>query len=266
MRKLKPKSLIAMIALRALPGSPLYDGDDQKIIDQALDDLTHYKKANVDSIAIENDGDLPYMKPPLNEDAFNLTLEICKEIRKRFEKPIGIQILENDYEASLRIAHEADLDFLRIEKYVFAHLGGAGIIEACSGPLLRLRKELNCEHIKIFTDVKKKHCSHGMTDDLDITDEVKQAEFFLVDGVIVTGKFTGSQPNIDDLKKVKSTTDLPVLIGSGMTPENIDSFFPLADGFIVGSTFRREGKFMERLDYKRLERFMKIFKKQTKTT
>jgi len=34
----------------------------------------------------------------------------------------------------------------------------------------------------VFGDVKKKHCSHALTGDLDIVDELKQAEFFLVDG------------------------------------------------------------------------------------
>ncbi len=41
-----------MIAVLPLPGSPLYDGDDQRVIDQALADLDIYKKAGVDSILI----------------------------------------------------------------------------------------------------------------------------------------------------------------------------------------------------------------------
>src|SRR5580765_1439078 len=185
---------------------------------------------------------------------------IAREVRVRFSGPIGIQMLEAANETALEIACEADLDFVRVEGYVFAHVGGAGLIEGCAGKLLRRRKELGCEHIKVFGDVKKKHCSHALTGDLDTLDEIKQAEFFLVDGVIITGARTTEPPSIPELRRVKKQTHVPVIIGSGMTTQNIKSYFPLADGFIVGSTFREGGKFLGRLDPKRLEFFMKHFR------
>ena len=92
-----------------------------------------------------------------------------------------------------------------------------------------------------------------------------QAEFFLADGVIVTSQFTGTQPDTNDLIKAKSVTKLPVLIGSGMTPENIGEYLPLADGFIVGSCFRKDGKFLESLQPERLDQFMKVFTKMRQT-
>lgn len=187
--------------------------------------------------------------------------KVAKAVRKRFDKPIGIQMLEAANQTSLEIAHNTDLDYLRVEGYVFAHVGGAGIIEGCAGKLLRKRKELGCEHIKIFTDVKKKHCSHALTSNLDIAEEIKQAEFFLVDGIIVTSKFTGINPDKNDLIKAKSATNLPVIIGSGMTSENIKEYLLLADGFIVGTTFRKDGKFLEQIVPKRLDKFVAKFKK-----
>jgi hypothetical protein len=93
---------------------------------------------------------------------------------------------------------------------------------------------------------------------LDILDEVKQAEFFLVDGVIVTGART-TEPPAAELRFVKKHARVPVLIGSGMTPENIKSYFPLADGFIVGPTFREGSRFLDALEPKRLEAFMRVF-------
>jgi predicted TIM-barrel enzyme len=59
--------------------------------------------------------------------------------------------------------------------------------------------------------------------------------------------------------KAKSATKIHVLIGSGMNSENIQEYLPLADGFIVGSYFRRDGKFLEKLEPERLHRFMKVF-------
>ena len=263
-RALAPKFLAAMVAVLPLPGSPLYGGNDQEAIDQALADLEVYKMAGVDSIIFENDHDLPYIQPPLDKKGIALMTEMVKEARERFDGPIGIQILEAANITSLEISAEADLDYIRVEAFVFTHGGGSGIINGSAGKILRRRKELQAEHIKVFADVKKKHGSHSLTIDLDIQDEIMQAEFFLVDGVIVTSQFTGKNPNKNDLIKAKSVTKLPVLIGSGMTAENIQEYLALADGFIVGSYFRKDGKFLEKLEPERLHKFMKVFVSERK--
>src|SRR5215207_9646896 len=198
-RILPPKFLAAMIAVLPLPGSPLYDGNDQKVIDQAVSDLAVYKRAGVDSVLLENDHDLPYIQPPLDEKGIAVMTKIAKEARKSFEGPIGIQMLEAANITSLEIAAEADLDYIRVEAFVFAHIGGSGVINGSAGKILRRRKELQAEQIKVFADVKKKHGSHSLTIDLDIKDEIMQAEFFLADGVIVTSQFTGINPDKNDL-------------------------------------------------------------------
>jgi len=261
MRQIPDKYLGAMIAIKPLPGSPKYGGSVNEIVDMALKDLEQYKLNDVDVIVLENDNDVPYIKPPLAEETLLAIEEVSKAVRKKFNKPIGLQILEGASIESLHIAQKCDLDFIRVESYVFAHVGSAGIIEACAGKLLRERKKLNCEHIKVFADVKKKHCSHSLTSDLDITDEIKQAEFCLVDGIMVTGKFSGEKPNAEDLIKAKSVTKLPVMIGSGMDKENIKDFIKLADGFIVGTTFRVNSNFFGEIDPKRLKEFVEEFKK-----
>ncbi len=259
MRPLPAKALIAMIALRPLPESPLYDGDDQRIIDQAMSDLEHYKKVGVDAVLLENDHDLPFIKGPLPKKAIELVETISQLVRAEFSGPTGLQLLEAANDDALSVAHHSELDFLRVEGFVYAHIGGAGIIESCAGTLLRKRAKLKCTNIKVFADVKKKHCAHALCSDLDITLEAKQAKLFLADGLVVTGKFTGEEASKEDLQAVKEATGLPVLVGSGLTVNNIDGLFPLADSFIVGSTFRRNGEFLERLDPGRLEEFMEVF-------
>jgi membrane complex biogenesis BtpA family protein len=264
MRPFPKKTLAAMIALRPLPGSPGYDGDDRAIFDEALADVERYAASDVDAVILENSHDLPYIKPPLPASALTLVRRIARAARKRFAGPIGLQLLEAANESALQIAAACNLDFIRVEGYVFAHVGGAGLIEGCAGQLLRLRKKLGAEHIRVFGDVKKKHCSHALTGDLDITDVVKQAEFFLVDGVIVTGPRTGETPDVKELRRVRQTARGAVLIGSGMTPENIAAYLPLADIFIVGSTLRENGEFLGRLDPVRLERFIRAFRSAQK--
>lgn len=260
MRAIPEKAFAAMIAIRPLPGSPGYDGNDRAVLDEALADLEHFIDAGVDAIVLENSHDLPYIKPPLPAQAIALVKRIARAVRKRFDGPIGIQLLEAANESALEVAAACDLDFLRVEGYVFAHIGGAGLIEGCAGTLLRLRKKLGCEHIKVFGDVKKKHCSHALTGDLDITDVVKQSEFFLIDGVIVTGPRTGETPDVRELRSVRKIAHVPLIIGSGMTPENIATYMPLADVFIVGSTLRENGAYLGRVDPARLAKFTSAFR------
>jgi len=130
-----------MIAVLPLPGAPRYGGDDEQIVAQAISDLEHYVEAGADAIVLENSHDLPYVKPPLPARAVKVMKRVAAEVRRRFAGPVGIQMLEAANETALEIAHEADLDFLRVEGYVFAHVGGAGLIEGCAGRLLRQRRE-----------------------------------------------------------------------------------------------------------------------------
>lgn len=254
------KSLIAMIGLRPLPGSPGYGGSERAVIRRALDDLEAYKAAGADGVLIENSGDLPYCKPPIEEPALGLVEQICSLVRMRFDGPVGLQLLEAANEQAMEVAAACGLDFIRAEGYVFAHIGGAGLIEGCAGKLLRLRARLRAGHIRVYADVRKKHCAHALTGDLPLTGHVRQAEFFKADGIIITGPRTGAEPETADLEATAAVSRLPRLIGSGLDPDNLGRFFPLADGFIVGSTFRRNGAFLGDLDADRLGRFMTVFR------
>lgn len=254
-------SLIAMIGLMPLPDSPGYGGSEQAIVERALKDAEIYGQAEVDALLIENSGDLPYIKPPLSDKALQLVDHIARLVRMRFRKPIGLQLLEAANEQAMRIAASCGLDFIRAEGYVFAHIGGAGLIEGSAGKILRLRKQLGAESIQVFADVRKKHCSHALTGDLEISEHVRQADFFHADGIIVTGPRTGAEPDLKDLDACRSASLLPILIGSGMDPINLNSYFSKADGFIVGSTFRKNGEFLEELSQQRLEVFMNEFRR-----
>jgi len=260
MREIPDKPLAAMIGLLPLPGSPQYGGDDVRIVERALEDLEFYRAAGADVIVLENSHDVPYIKPPLPEAAADLAEHIAHECRNRFAGPIGIQMLEAANEMAFLIARRAGLDFLRVEGYVFAHVGTAGIIEGSAGKLQRLRAGENAGGIRFFGDIKKKHCAHALTGDLDIVDELRQAEFCLVDGVIVTGSRTGSAPDPAEVRRVHEAASVPVWIGSGMTPSNIGNYIQISDGYIVGSTFRENGEFLGELQPDRLEEFMRAFR------
>jgi hypothetical protein len=55
--------------------------------------------------------------------------------------------------------------------------------------------------------------AHAITADVDIVETAKAAEYFLSDGVIVTGITTGSPADVEELYSVKKAVTIPVLIG-----------------------------------------------------
>ena len=129
-------------------------------------------------------------------------------------------------------------------------------MDSCAGDLLRHRKAIGAEAVAIFTDIKKKHSAHAVTADVDIVQTAHAAEFFLADGLILTGAATGEAARIDELRAVYAATKLPVLVGSGITAANVKDYLPLADAFIVGSHFKRDGYWENPLDPDRIRRLL----------
>lgn len=98
--------------------------------------------------------------------------------------------------------------------------------------------------------------SHAITNDLTLSETAKAAEFFLSDGIIVTGNSTGDPAKVKDLEELKCSTSLPILVGSGVTLENVHDYMS-ADALIIGSYFKRNGKWDEELDASRIALLMK---------
>jgi membrane complex biogenesis BtpA family protein len=174
-----------------------------------------------------------------------------------------MQILAGANKQALAAANAAGIDFIRAEGYVYAHIADEGLMQSDAGELRRYQKEIGAEEILIFTDIKKKHSSHRITSDIDIIETAKTAEFFLSDGIIVTGEHTGQAADFTDVIDVKKSVNIPVLCGSGINIDNISKFHKFADGFIIGSAFKKHGKWYEAIDKNYLKEFMDVYEKIT---
>jgi membrane complex biogenesis BtpA family protein len=177
-------------------------------------------------------------------------------IKQETKLPIGIQILAGANKEALAVAKSSGIDFISAEGFVFAHTADEGIIEAQAGDLLRYRKQIEADDIAVFTDIKKKHSSHAITNDVSLLDTAKAARFFLSDGVVITGNHTGEKASVDELKTLKESLDFPVLVGSGVTQKNVLDYLPICDAMIVGSHFKEQGYWENKLSYERVANFM----------
>ncbi len=233
--------LIGMIHLAALPGSPQCRLTISEMTQQACAEARVLKAAGFDSLLVENMHDRPYQRGGATpETVAGMTLA-CAAVKAESGLACGVQVLAGANREAIAIAYAAGLDFIRAEGFVFAHVGDEGIHESCAASLLRYRHTLGADHIRVYTDIKKKHSSHAMTADLDIAETARAAEFFLSDGLIITGLRTGHEPEMDDVKSVRSVTSLPVIIGSGVTAENVRSYLDHASAVIAGSSLKEDG-------------------------
>ncbi|KAK6751224.1 hypothetical protein RB195_002916 [Necator americanus] len=128
-------------------------------------------------------------------------------------------------------------------------------MDGCAGELFRYSRTIGADSVAIITDVKKKHSSHAVTADLSIGDVAEAAQFFMADGVIVTGRCTGHEADVSDIQEIRSACSLPIFVGSGVTVSNVHQFGN-ADALIVGSHFKKDGKWHNELEPQRVFQFM----------
>lgn len=250
------KSIIGMVHVQALPGTPKNKYSLADICAIAVAEAMQYEKAGLDAVMIENMHDVPYLKGSVGPEITAAMAVVAKAIRDAVKFPLGIQILAGANKEALAVAKAANFQFIRAEGFVFGHVADEGYIDACAGELMRYRKAIGAEDILVFTDIKKKHSSHAITADVDIDETAQAAEFFLSDGLIVTGSSTGKAVYLHELKSLKDKVHTPVLIGSGITVGNLAEYWDYSSAFIVGSHFKEGGYWKNPVSEERLRGFM----------
>ncbi|MEK7441387.1 MAG: BtpA/SgcQ family protein [Chloroflexota bacterium] len=258
------KPVIAVIHVEALPGTPANRLSLREIEAKALREAKIYSECGVHAVALENMHDVPYLRGSVGAEIVASMAIIARAVKDVVTVPCGIQILAGANIEAMAVAHAANLDFIRAEGFVFAHIADEGFIQSSAASLLRYRKQIGAERVQVWADVKKKHSAHAITSDIGIGATAEAVEFMRGDVVIVSGSVTGEPPQQSDILEVKQHCKLPAYLGSGVTADNLPSFFPHADGFIVGSYFKVNGHWANEVDAKRVETFMKVHQGMSK--
>lgn len=221
----------------------------EQIVDSAVRDATVLRDAGFDAIAIENMHDRPYLNvhtPVVTAVMTRVAFALRGVIG---DMPFGVQVLSRGEREAMAVCLAAGGSFVRCENFAYAHIADEGLMaDASAGGLLRYRRSIGGEHIRIFADVKKKHACHAITDDLSLADAAHGMEFFGADGIVVTGAATGRPTDTRDIEEARGAVGVPVLVGSGATPQTLGSLFEHADGVIVGSWIKRDGHWANDVD------------------
>ena len=261
------KPIIGMVHLPPLPGAPAYRGESiDEIMKFALKDAKELVEGGVDGLIVENMWDLPYyvgMDVPPEEIAVQAV--VAREVVKMSNVPVGVNVVHNGGRVTLAIAKAAGAKFIRVCLLTGALVWDTGELDhGCAAELLRARKMLYAEDIRIFADVCKKHAV--MFPGINLRTHAIWCDFYMADALIVTGTMTGVPPKVEDVIKVKKATpERPVLLGSGVNIDNVKTFLKYADGAIVGTYFKVNGITQNPVDVERVKKFMRIVKEIRKT-
>ena len=246
------RALIGMIHVGALPGTPVAAAPLERVIGTAVAEARAYRDCGYTALMIENMHDRPYLKSTAGPEIVAAMTAVGREVRREVALPLGVQVLAGANREAIAVALACGATFVRAEGFVFAHIADEGLIEAGAGELMRYRRAVGAEQVRVFVDIKKKHSAHALTADVDILETARSAEFFLADGVVVTGPVTARAADTAEVEAVAAGVGIPVFVGSGLTPANLAAY-PLADGFIVGSFVKRDGLWSNPLDGERAQ-------------
>jgi len=255
------KPIIGMVHLPPLPGSPGYKNQRiDQILKAAVQEAKALEGGGVDGLIVENLGDAPYLKMNVGLETVSVMTLITSNVIEAVHIPVGVNILRNDVKAALAVAYVTGGGFIRANVFTDTVLTDQGIIEPSAPELLRYRRFLGAERVKVFADL---HVKHGVLLSLKPIEQsaVDATHRGLADALIVTGIRTGIEPDLEDLTRVKrAVPDTPVLVGSGASRENIVKLLKHADGAIVGTYFKNDGITANRVDKVRVKSFMERVK------
>lgn len=237
-----PKPRIAALHLLPLPGSPKYQHSIDDIMSHALTEAQRFEQAGFNAIIIENYHDIPFYPDNVAKITVASMAAITQLLKQHINIPLGINVLRNDAEASLAIAVATNAAFIRVNVHMQPMVTEQGLLSGLSHETCRLRANLGAQ-VLILADAQVKHSAPLV--DRSFADELRDlSERGMADAIILSGARTGLSVDLKLLQMARRYTDLPLIIGSGITPENLNTLLPHADGFIVGTCLKNHIKDM----------------------
>lgn len=249
------KPIIAMCHFQALPGDPYYDYDGgmDKVIDCAFKEFNDLQKGGVDAVMFSNEFSLPYLTKTRPETIAAMG-RIIGQLMSEIKIPFGVNVLWDPI-ASLDLSAATGARFLReIMSGVYA--SDFGLWNTNPGETARHRTMVGAQDVKMLYNIVPEAAKYLV--DRDIAEIAKSNVFNnLCDGLCVSGLTAGAETDSEILSKVKNAVpDTAVFTNTGCRVDNIQNQLSIADGAVVGTTFKKDGKFNNYIDIDRVKSFM----------
>ena len=248
------KALIGVVHCPPFPGAPRHDGRSvESIYEACLSDARAYIDGGMNGLIVENHGDVPFLKPEdIGPETTGFLAVVTDRIVRETGVPVGVNVLANAPIPALAVAAAAGASFIRVNQWANAYVANEGFVEGRAGEALRYRASLRADGVKVFADSHVKHGSHAVVADRSVAELTRDLAFFDADAVIATGHRTGDAATLEEIDEVGGATSLPLLVGSGVTAENVARILARVDGVIVASSLKRGGDWWNEVEIDRV--------------
>lgn len=250
------KPIIAMCHLQPLPGDPGYDknGGMDKVIEAARHDLFALQEGGVDGIMFSNEFSLPYLTK-VHTETVSAMARVIGELMSEIKIPFGVNVLW-DPTASLDLAVATGAKFVR-EIFTGVYASDFGLWNTNCGEVIRHQYAIGAENVKLIFNILPEAAKYLAERDIQ---EIAKTTVFnnRPDALCVSGLTAGSETDTQKIKLVKEVVpDTIVFANTGVNNETLEKQLAIADGAIVATTFKYNGKFENRVDIERVKVFMK---------
>ncbi len=256
------KPVIGVIHLPPLPGAPRYRGDDvDELAEYAAGEASKLLTAGVDGVIVENYGDKPFsirVRNPLTLAAMTVVVRrVAEEVQ--YQIPVGVSLLRNSGPEAIAVAFASGASFVRVNAYCEPRVAPEGILE----PVMREVEEVRAlipRRVQVLADIDCKH-SKPLTHAYNAIEAARECvDRGDPDAIIVTGGRTSTPPPPGYVAAIAASLAKPVLVGSGITPDNIRLYWNIASGFIVGTYLKEKGVTRNPVDVSRAKKLITLVK------
>lgn len=249
------KPIIAMCHFQALPGDPYYDrqGGMRKVVELARQDLLALQDGGVDAVMFSNEFSLPYLtevRPETTAAMARVIGELLADIRV----PFGVNVLWDPI-ASIDLAAATGARFIR-EIITGVYASDFGLWNTNVGKTVRHKQAVGVPDLKMLYNIVPEAATY--LGSREITDIARSTVFNnRPDALCVSGLTAGTETDTQILVQVKQAVpETAVFCNTGCRLENIGRQLAIADGAVVGTTFKIDGKFANLVDGERVKAFM----------
>jgi uncharacterized protein len=253
------KPIIAMCHLGAMPGDPHYDKKCgmQEVIRWARTDLNALQNGGVDAVMFSNEFSMPYLTKVASVTVASMG-RVIGELLDEIHIPFGVNVLW-DPEASLDLAVATGAKFVR-EIFSGVYASDFGLWNPNAGEIIRHQHAVGAEDVKLLFNIVPEAAKYLA--DRDVVEIAKSTVFnHLPDALCVSGLIAGAQTNTSILRRVKAAVpETMVFANTGVHVDNVEEQLSIADGAVVGTTFKYNGGFENHVDEGRVADFMEKVK------
>ena len=251
------KPIVGMCHLPALPGDPGYDapGGMDAVLAHARRELAALQDGGVDGILISNEFSLPYLTKTEPITAVVMA-RVIGELRSEIRVPFGVNVLWDGI-ASIDLAMATGASFVR-EVFTGVYASDFGLWNTEVGRAARHRARMGASHVRLLYNVVPEGAAYVA--DRDLAQMTRSTVFNgAPDGLCVSGLTAGASTDTSTLKVVKENAgDVPVFVNTGVRPDTVAESLEHADAAIVGTYFKRDGKFANDAESARVAELMEV--------